>query len=138
MCTKQLKYRGSEIVTRTRAAEGVATALECYGGMDIIDFGNFHQFPPIGNPSAALYWDRPETDNLHVLKERSIFLEYDQVVILHEQMRITDDFWSGLLSRLRVGECTEEDIKEVQKLVLTDHACDIPDFLTFPWSEAYS
>lgn len=75
--------------------------MECYGGMDIIDFGNFHQFPPIGNPSAALYWDRPETDNLHVLKERSIFLEYNQVVILHEQMRITDDFWSGLLSRLR-------------------------------------
>ena len=104
MCTKQLKYRGSEIVTRTRAAEGVATVSECYGGMDIIDFGDFHQFPPIGNPSAALYCDRPETDNLHGLKGKSIFLEYDQVVILHEQMRITDDFWSGLLSRLRVAE----------------------------------
>ena len=35
-----------------------------------------------------------------------------------------------------MGECTEEDIKEVQKLVLIHPACDIPDFLTFPWSEA--
>jgi hypothetical protein len=65
MCTKQLKYRGSEIVTRVREAEGVGTASECFGGMDIIDFGDFHQFPPVGNPSAALYCDRPDTDDAH-------------------------------------------------------------------------
>jgi hypothetical protein len=136
MCTKQLKYRGSEIVTRARAAEGVGTASECFGGMDVIDFGDFHQFPPVGNPSAALYCDRPETDDAHALKGRSIFMEYDHVVILREQMRITDDVWTGILSRLRVGECTENDIKEVQKLVLTDPACEIPDFSTSPWCDA--
>jgi PIF1-like helicase len=42
MCMKQLKYRGSEIVSRVRAAEGVGTASECFGGMDVIDFGDFH------------------------------------------------------------------------------------------------
>ena len=63
MCTKQLKYRGSEIVTRVREAEGVGTVSECFGGMDIIDFGDFHQFPPVGNAGAALYCDRPETDD---------------------------------------------------------------------------
>jgi len=136
MCTKQVKYRGSEIVSRVRAAEGVGTASECFGGMDVIDFGDFHQFPPVGNASAALYCDRPETDDAHALKGRSNFLEYDRVVILREQMRITDDVWTGILSRLRVGECTENDIKEVQKLVLTNPDCEIPDFSTAPWCDA--
>lgn len=136
MCTKQLKYRGSEIVTRVRSAEGVAMAAESFGGMDVIDFGDFHQFPPVGNATAALYCDRPDTDGAHALKGRSIFLDYDQVVILREQMRITDEIWTGILSRLRVGECTEDDIREVQKLVLTSPTCEIPDFTTSPWCDA--
>lgn len=136
MCTKELKYRGSEIVSRVRAAEGVGTTSECFGGMDVIDCGDFHQFPPVGNQTAALYCDRPDTDKAHALKGRSIFMEYDHVVILQEQMRITDDVWTEILSRLRVGECTGEDIEEVQKLVLTNPACDIPDFTTAPWCDA--
>ena len=136
MCTKQLKYRGSEIVTQVRAAEGNGNMLECFEGMDIIDFGDFHQFPPISNHAAALYCDRPDTDNMHALKGQSIFLEYDHIVILHEQMRITDNVWMKILGRLRVGKCTEEDIREVWKLVLTNPECKIPDFTTTPWCNA--
>jgi hypothetical protein len=136
MCTKQLKYRGSEIVSTVRASEGVGCSTECFGGMDVIDFGDFHQFPPVSNATAALYCDRPDTDNAHALKGRSIFLEYDKVVILREQMRVTDDLWTKLLSRLRVGDCTEADIHEVQKLVLTNPECEQPDFTTSPWCDA--
>jgi hypothetical protein len=136
MCTKQMKFRGSEIVSKVKASEGVGRRSECFGGMDVIDFGDFHQFPPVGNPTAALYCDRPDTDDAHALKGRSIFLEYDKVVILREQMRVTDDVWTGILSRLRVGECTENDIKEVQKLVLTDPDCEVPDFTKEPWCDA--
>jgi hypothetical protein len=136
MCTKQLKYRGSEIVSHVRGLEGIGNRSECFGGMDTIDFGDFHQFPPVGNPSAALYCDRPDTDDAHSLKGRSIYLEYDKVVILREQMRVTDDVWTGILSRLRVGDCTEDDINEVRKLVLTNPECDIPDFTKAPWCDA--
>ena len=136
MCTKQLKFRASEIVSRVREGEGVGTVSECFGGMDVIDFGDFHQFPPVGNASAALYCDRADTDDAHGLQGRSIFMEYDKVVILKEQMRITDDVWTRILGRLRVGECTEEDMVEVQSLVLTDPTCEIPDFTKEPWSDA--
>jgi hypothetical protein len=136
MCTKQLKYRGSEIVSNVRASEGVGCRSECFGGMDVIDFGDFHQFPPVGNATAALYCDRPDTDNAHGLKGRSVFMEYDKVVILREQMRVTDDVWAGILSRLRVGDCSEDDINEVKKLVLTNPECDVPDFTKAPWSDA--
>ena len=30
MCTKQLKYRGSEIVSKVRASEGVGSHSECF------------------------------------------------------------------------------------------------------------
>ncbi|KAF8817657.1 hypothetical protein BYT27DRAFT_7074195 [Phlegmacium glaucopus] len=73
---------------------------------------------------------------MHGLKGRSIFLEYDKVVILWEQMRVTDEIWTAILSRLRVGECTEDDINEVQKLVLTNPECEKPDFTTAPWCDA--
>ena len=136
MCTKQTKYRASEIVSKVRASEGVGRRSESFGGMDVIDFGDFHQFPPVGNPTAALYCDRPDTDNAHALKGRSIFLEYDKVVILQDQMRVTDDVWTEILSRLRVGDCTEDDIKEVQKLVLTNPDCEVPDFTKGPWCDA--
>ena len=43
MCTKQVKYRGLEIVAWVRAREGVGNASECFGGMDVIDFGDLHQ-----------------------------------------------------------------------------------------------
>lgn len=135
MCTKQLKYRGSEIVSKVRASEGIGRREESFGGMDIIDSGDFHQFPPVENATAALYCDRPDSDDAHGLKGRSIFLEYDKVVILREQMRVTDVLWTGILSRLRVGDCTEEDIIEVQNLVLTNPNCEVPDFTKAPWCE---
>lgn len=136
MCTKQTKYKASKIVTRVREAEGVGIASECFGGMDVIDFGDFHQFPPVSNASGALYCDRPETDDAYGLHGRSIFMEYDHVVILREQMRITDEVWTGILGRLRVGECTEKDMQEVEKLVLSNPTCDTPDFSADPWCEA--
>jgi hypothetical protein len=51
-------------------------------------------------------------------------------------MCIHDAQWMELLARAREGECTEEDLKIIKSLVLTDKDCDIPYFSCPPWNEA--
>jgi hypothetical protein len=41
------------------------------------------------------------------------------MVTLTVQIRVTDERWIRLLSRLREGECTVDDLAEIRKLVLT-------------------
>ena len=104
--------------------------------MHIIQSGDFHQFPPVSNPTGALYFDRPEKDNKRALLGREIFLQFDKVVILHQQNRIKDETWTNILNRLRMGECNDSDLDEINKLVPTNPDCDIPDFLKSPWDQA--
>jgi hypothetical protein len=66
---------------------------------------------------------------------REIFLQFDKVVILDKQIRVTDETWAGILRRLRVGECSARDLEEIQKLVLTNPECDVPDFSKAPWDQ---
>jgi hypothetical protein len=40
------------------------------------------------------------------------------------------------LGRQRVGECSTTDLDEIQKLVLNDPRCDVPDFSKAPWDQA--
>ncbi|KJA13633.1 hypothetical protein HYPSUDRAFT_532240 [Hypholoma sublateritium FD-334 SS-4] len=41
-----------------------------------------------------------------------------------------------MLDKLRIGECTHEDIEEINKLVLSHPECEKPDFQQEPWSNA--
>ncbi len=104
--------------------------------MHVIQLGDFHQFPPVGNSTGALYVDRPEKDNKRALLGREIFLQFDQVVILEKQNRIKNKAWANILRRVRVVECDANDIEEIEKLVLTHTVCDIPNFKTAPWDKA--
>lgn len=51
-------------------------------------------------------------------------------------MRIVDSEWDELLKRARTGDCTKRDIDELNKLVLTNVQCEIPDFTKQPWMDA--
>ncbi|KAF4616631.1 hypothetical protein D9613_008796 [Agrocybe pediades] len=106
---------------------------EPFGGMHIIL--TVHQFPPVGNKNAALYVER-EADNTHAALGRAIFKQFETVVILKQQNRVTDLGWTNILNRLRVGRCTEDDITEIRRLVLSNPECDVPDFSKPPWSDA--
>ena len=57
-------------------------------------------------------------------------------MILKEQKRVTDVVWKGVLDRLREGECTEEDVKEVRKLIVTENDKDNDEFSSDKWDNA--
>ena len=90
---KTTAYCLSKTIGKSRALEEKGRPHEPFGSMHIIQSGDFHQFPPVGNPTGALYIDRPEKDDKRALLGlgREIFLQFDKVVILHQQNRIKDE-----------------------------------------------
>jgi hypothetical protein len=109
---------------------------EPFGSKHVIKSGDFHQFPPVGNPARALYMDWTNKDKKPALLGREIFLQFDKVVILNKQNRIKDVAWDNILRQLRVGECKADDLIEIEKLVLTNPLCVVPDFSKPPWDQA--
>jgi len=116
---KATAYCLSEIVGKSRAQEEKGRPHEPFGSIHIIKSRDFHQFPPVGNPTGALYVDRPDKDNKKALLGREIFLQFNTAVILDKQNRIRDKTWMDILSRAQVGECNANDIHKIRKLVLT-------------------
>ncbi|KAJ7163863.1 hypothetical protein C8R43DRAFT_824354, partial [Mycena crocata] len=43
--------------------------------------------------------------------------------------------WAELLQRLRTGDCTDADIRELSSLLLTDPTCQVPDWSQAGWDE---
>ncbi len=69
-----------------------------FGGLNVIISGDFHQFPPVcSRKSAPLYW-RPSTDDTNEESMGSeLYLKFNKVVILKDQVRVTDEGWLDLL-----------------------------------------
>lgn len=134
---KALSYDASRAVSYVKGGENESlTAHEPYGGMHVIKFGDFHQFPPVGKKNSALYCEGKDSDKPKAKLGREIFLQFDTVVFLDQQMRVTDQTWTNILERLRIGQCTDADIDNIRQLVLTDERCDVPDFSKPPWNDA--
>jgi len=136
MANKKLLYSASEAVLKCRGEQGIGSAEEPFGSMHVILAGDLHQFPPVGNSATALYVDNLSKDTRDELLGREIFKQFETVVILKEQIRVKDKIWMGILNRLRIGQCSGDDIDTIRKLVLPNEECDIPDFSKRPWSEA--
>lgn len=118
----------------TCAGEGGPDSTVPFGGSDIFITGDFHQFPPVGQYKKALYILFPFNRRCEI--GRNLYLQFQTVVLLNQQMRIIDHSWSDILRRARSGDCSAEDIASVQHLVLTDPSCDVPDFSSAPWEDA--
>lgn len=91
-----------------------------FGGLNIILCGDLHQFPPVARPACeTLYWPlRIADDNAEQLLGRQIYEEFDTVVILNEQMRVTDTVWRRFLVHLRYGNVSEDDLVMLKNLVI--------------------
>lgn len=117
---------------------GAPVSSESFGGINVIMSGDFHQFPPVTvGPSEALYIPgRPGGEPTLAQVGRAIYEEFGTVIILHQQMRVTDDAWLDFLTHLRMGRVQECHITMLRTLLLTDPAVERPEFGEGAWADA--
>ncbi|RDB26275.1 ATP-dependent DNA helicase pfh1 [Hypsizygus marmoreus] len=134
MLMKDILCMLSQILGEHFNDEDYASTTTPFGNVNIILCGDPHQFPPVRTAKAALYSKQHSSKN-HVVG-RHLYEQFDTVVNLSQQLRITDPRWMELLTRLRTGDCTEADLMLVRSLIVTDPNCDLPSFKESPWADA--
>lgn len=125
----------TEVVSFVKRQAGEGNNHLPFNGMHVILFGDFHQFPPVGNPKGALY-TRAATTTQKSIQGRALYQQFSTVVELGQQIRIKDEAWSNLLNHLRIGECTSEDIANIRDLLISSKNCPEMDFESPPWDKA--
>ncbi|KIK25555.1 hypothetical protein PISMIDRAFT_96710, partial [Pisolithus microcarpus 441] len=115
-----------------------AVTAHSFGGINVIMCGDFHQFPPVAvGPSEALYVpSKPQNKGTPAQLGRAIYEEFQTVVILQEQMRVTDKVWQDFLYGVRMGRVQEPHIAMLRQLVLTNPSAPPLDFTVPPWADA--
>jgi hypothetical protein len=136
LLTTDTLYLLSQVVSAFRLANTVPrTMLDApFAGLSIVLSGDFHQFPPVAGRNRALYSQHPTTSKCEL--GRNIYTQFNTVINLTQQVRITDSVWLDILGRARVGACTSEDLSEIRRLVLTMEGCSVPNFAASPWMDA--
>ena len=107
-----------------------------FGGVNVIICGDFHQFGPVVTTKrGALYHmsDVARGDSAEEVIGRSIYEQFDKVVILKEQVRVQDAGWRELLSKLRYGEMHKKHYQMLKELTLGDPQCPHTDFTSPEW-----
>ena len=133
MLTKQMLACVSEVVTCVAMNLGVGDDKLPFGGINVILAGDPHQFPPVGNASGALYACLPNEIGKGAIG-RLIYEQFETVVTLREQKRVTDTGWNDMLLRLREGACTSEDVEMVESLILAN-CMEKTKFDQQPWNQ---
>ena len=95
-----------------------------FGGVDMIFFGDFIQFPPIRDSALYSEWN---SDSILAPKSKfeidkkvgqNLWKQVNHIVLLDEQMRVTDRPYQALLNRLREGKCTDADFEMLNRRVV--------------------
>ena len=115
-----------------------SSADASFGAINVILCGDLHQFPlvAVGKRQALFYQNNPSADTIQNQIGREIYEEFTTVVVLNEQMRVTDTVWRGLLGRLRSGTVEDCDIDMLSGLVIGSQKSPATNFSESPWAEA--
>jgi hypothetical protein len=133
MLTTPLLVHLSQATGVVRMGLTVVDVTIPFGGINVVLLGDFHQFPPVANATRELYYPSPQNSTCQL--GRNLFEQFEIVIKLDQQIRVHDLGWNEILQRTRTGDCTNQDIASIKKLVLTNPECDIPDFARPPWSD---
>ena len=117
---------------------GQVASNRSFGGINVIFYGDFHQFPPVACASSeALYQpSNMAVDSVDAQIGRAIYEEFDTVVILREQHRVTDDVWLDFLTHLRYGRVEARHLAMLRELIIATPKCPPTDFTRSPWNNA--
>lgn len=92
------------------------SSIDLFGGLPVVIFmGDFHQFPPV---QGQALWKLPRND----LEQdgKLIWSQFQQVIILDEQMRQADDIsYRELLGRARSGTLTSDDLSTLNSKAIS-------------------
>ena len=108
-----------------------------FGGIDIIFFGDFIQFPPVKDSPLYCGWNngknRATKKQSEINKKLGIFLwkQINHIVLLDEQMRVQDQAYLEMLNRLREGKCTDNDVQMLYRR-LVGQTVDITSIADVP------
>jgi len=93
----------AELVAVARESAGMGQSGEAFGGLNMILVGDFYQFPPVvSKKTAPLYWPvNLRVDTEAEIIGRRLYEQFRTVVILREQVRVTDPEWVDLQPRVR-------------------------------------
>ena len=108
-----------------------------FGGVNVILCGDLHQFPPVAQPRQEyLYMSLHPKTSLACQLGHNVYQEFQTVVILKEQMRVTDTRWRELLTNLRYGRVTQSDITTLRSLIIGSPNCAKDKLDEGPWADA--
>lgn len=92
---------------------------QSFGGLNVILCGDLHQFPPVAcGKREPLYYPISTKDPMDAQIGRRIYEEFTTVVILKEQMRVTDPIWRDFLVHLRYGRVETRHLSMLRTLLL--------------------
>ena len=104
-----------------------------FGGLNVILCGDLHQFPPVAcRKREPLYYPIGTDDPTTLQVGRRIYEEFSTVVILREQMRVTDYVWRDFLDHLRYGRVEPRHLQMLRTLLLKRPAPNSPSPLADP------
>ena len=120
-----------------KVGTGEAANSDSFGGINVIFCGNFHQFPPVAcAASEALYQPQNmSADTVESQLGQAIYEEFTTVVILREQMRVTDGVWSDFLTHLHYGRVQKSHLDMLWKQIIRAPGCPETNFDTEPWND---
>ncbi|KAL4064640.1 hypothetical protein J3A83DRAFT_4443669 [Scleroderma citrinum] len=123
-------------MVKAKMAKGQPAKNESFSRINIILCGDFHQFPSVAmSPTQAFYFpSNPERDSAKPQLGRAIYMEFTTVVILKEQMHVTDPEWHRFLEHLCYGWVEEKDIEMLQSPIVTNKGCPLTDFQSSLWN----